>query len=73
MGAAIEELPDGLLIKGGGRLKGARCRSRDDHRMAMAAATAGLVAEGETVVVDAECMEVSFPDFPRVLNSLRVE
>lgn len=73
LGAAIEELPDGLLIKGGGPLKGGHCHSRGDHRMAMAAATAGLVAEGETVVADAECMEVSFPDFAGVLNSLRVE
>jgi len=73
LGAAVEELPDGLVISGGMPLKGACCRSRGDHRMAMAAATAGLVAEGGTVVNDADCMEVSFPDFARVLNSLRVE
>lgn len=73
MGAQITELPDGMLIKGTGKLKGARCNSRGDHRMAMALSVAGLAAEGETVIEDASCIEISFPLFLNVLNSITVE
>ncbi|KKM08815.1 3-phosphoshikimate 1-carboxyvinyltransferase [Clostridiales bacterium PH28_bin88] len=71
MGADVEELPDGLVIQGGRQLKGATCCSYDDHRMAMALAVAGLVARGETRISDAECIRVSFPDFPQVLTELQ--
>lgn len=71
MGADVEELPDGLVIQGGRHLKGATCYSYDDHRMAMALAVAGLVARGETRISDAECIQVSFPDFPQVLTELQ--
>lgn len=73
MGAIIKELPDGMIIKGITSFKGARCHSRGDHRMAMALSVAGLVAAGETVIEDASCVEISFPGFPNVLNSLMVE
>jgi len=48
MGASVSERPDGLVIEGPTRLRGARVRSGGDHRIAMALAVAGLVAEGET-------------------------
>lgn len=35
MGALVQELPDGLVIQGSARLKGARCESHGDHRIAM--------------------------------------
>ncbi len=69
--AAVEELPDGLVIRGGRPLRGAVCASHGDHRIAMAMAVAGLVARGKTVIKDAECVAVSFPGFFDVLNSLR--
>lgn len=69
--ADLEELPDGLIIRGGRPLQGAVCRSHGDHRIAMAMAVAGLVARGQTVVQDAGCVAVSFPGFAGVLNSLR--
>ncbi len=68
LGAAVEELPDGLRIRGGRPLRGAECDSGGDHRLAMALAVAGLVAEGETVVADAACAAVSFPGFWEVLS-----
>lgn len=69
MKAVIMEKPDGLWIRGG-RLQGARVRSWGDHRIAMALAIAGLAAEGETVVEDAGCLDVSFPDFAELLRGL---
>jgi 3-phosphoshikimate 1-carboxyvinyltransferase len=63
LGVGIEELPDGVRIAGGARLKGAVCDSHGDHRIAMALAVAGLVAEGETVINDVQCIETSFPGF----------
>ena len=72
-GAAVEELPDGFLVRGRQPLKGCACRSHGDHRIALAAAVAGLLAEGETTVLDAECMDVSFPGFASVLKEIRAE
>ncbi len=62
MGAAVEEFEDGFRI-GRSDLKGAVIDSFDDHRIAMAFAVAGLVAEGETEILGAECAGVSFPEF----------
>lgn len=54
---------DDLVIAGPARLRGARFNPEGDHRLAMAAAVAGLVAEGRTVVLDAECAAASYPGF----------
>jgi 3-phosphoshikimate 1-carboxyvinyltransferase len=63
MGAAIEERDDGWAIDGPVRLHGASVASEGDHRVAMALAVAGLLAEGETQVAGAECVAVSYPGF----------
>jgi len=70
MGAGVTEKPDGLIISGGRKLRGADIATRKDHRIAMAFAVAGLAAEGETRIHDAECANVSFPDFRDVLKSI---
>jgi 3-phosphoshikimate 1-carboxyvinyltransferase len=63
MGGRVTELPDGWEIRGGGGLDGARVRSGGDHRVAMALAVAGLLAQGETEIEEAECVTVSYPGF----------
>jgi len=63
LGADIGELPDGLIIRGGKPLKGGECHSYHDHRLAMAWGIAGLVAQGETVIHDAEVVTFSYPAF----------
>lgn len=65
MGATVEERPDGLKVEGrrAGKLRGAEIEPHGDHRMAMAFAVAGLGAEGETVIRDADCAGVSYPGF----------
>jgi 3-phosphoshikimate 1-carboxyvinyltransferase len=70
LGARISERPDGLVIEGPGRLHGTRVASGGDHRIAMALAVAGLVAHGETVIEDTECIATSFPQFADVFNAL---
>ncbi|HWP35043.1 MAG TPA: 3-phosphoshikimate 1-carboxyvinyltransferase [Thermodesulfobacteriota bacterium] len=71
LGAAVRATPDGMVIEGGRPLRGARVASRGDHRTAMAAAVAGLVAAGETTVEDVACIDTSFPGFATLLESLR--
>lgn len=70
MGATVEEFPDGLFVAGKQILKGTRINTYGDHRIAMAFAIAGLLAQGETVIQDAECAAVSFPDFFETLQRL---
>jgi 3-phosphoshikimate 1-carboxyvinyltransferase len=68
MGAQVTELNDGLEIHGPAPLHGARVPSFGDHRIAMAFAIAGLFADGETIVQDAECIRESYPGFETVLE-----
>jgi 3-phosphoshikimate 1-carboxyvinyltransferase len=63
MGADLEELPDGFVVRGPTQLRGATVSAHDDHRVAMMAAIAGGVADGETVVTGAEAAAVSFSGF----------
>lgn len=70
MGADVTEFPDGLEIRGGRPLRGARLASHGDHRIAMGFAVAGLFAEGETVIEDAACVETSYPGFVRQLEGI---
>jgi 3-phosphoshikimate 1-carboxyvinyltransferase len=72
MGAQVEERPDGLRVAGrlAGRLHGAEIDPQGDHRMAMAFAIAALGAEGDTVIKDAECAGVSYPEFFSTLERL---
>jgi len=63
LGARIQELPDGMVIRGVGSLRGAACGSHGDHRLAMALAVAGLLAAGETTIRGAEAVVVSYPGF----------
>lgn len=71
MGASVTEHEDELVIHGDeSEVTGATVQGHDDHRIIMALALAGLVAEGETVVEGAEHVDVSFPDFFEVLYDL---
>ncbi len=74
MGARVEERRDGLRVegRGAGKLHGAEIEPHGDHRIAMAFAVAGLAADGETRIRDAECAGVSYPEFFRELKRLAV-
>jgi len=68
MGAAVEELSDGLVITGPTKLRGAEIDSFGDHRIAMAFAIAGLLADSPTTICAAECADISFPGFFEALQ-----
>lgn len=70
MGAGVEPTEDGMIIQGSSKLNGARCQSHGDHRIGMSMAIAGLVADGETVIEQAEAINVSFPGFEQILRSI---
>ena len=68
MGGEVEEKEDGMIIRGGRKLKGARVPSYGDHRIAMAFAVAGLFASGETIIEDTACVKTSYPNFEATLR-----
>ena len=68
MGAKVEEFPDGLRVAGQQKLRGTEIDTQGDHRIAMAFAVAGLIAEGTTLIRDSACVDISFPDFFEALQ-----
>ncbi|WP_029551889.1 3-phosphoshikimate 1-carboxyvinyltransferase [Thermocrinis jamiesonii] len=70
MGAKVEEYEDGFSIEGGQYLKGAVIKTYGDHRIAMSFSIAGLVAEGETIIDDPDCVAISYPEFYEHLEQL---
>ena len=69
MGGRFEETSDSLTIYQS-KLKGTHIDGRHDHRIVMATAVAAMMAEGETIIDDAEYVKVSFPNFYKVFTSL---
>ncbi len=67
LGANIAPTDDGFIVNGPTPLRGTVVDSHGDHRLAMALAVAGLIAEGETVVENTECISDSFPGFEDVI------
>ncbi len=71
LGAEIEEYPDGMKIKGNTELKGGiEVDSYGDHRIGMTMAIAGLIAENGITVKNSESINISFPDFEKLINNL---
>lgn len=70
MGAQIDDTHDGLVIHGPTPLCGARIDCEGDHRIAMAFAIAGMIADGRTMIQGAECIATSYPDFEKDLWGL---
>ncbi len=71
LGAVVSEYEDELVIHGDeSELVGTRVDGANDHRIVMALAIAGLVADGVTTIVGAEHVDVSFPAFFDVLYDL---
>jgi 3-phosphoshikimate 1-carboxyvinyltransferase len=70
LGAEITETPDGFIIRGPQPLQAATVDGHDDHRVSMSLSVAGLVAQGQTTVLDARCAGDSFPGFADTLSKL---
>ena len=71
-GVQIKISGDKMQIQGGMNLNAASTHSHHDHRIAMACAVAGLKADGDTTIEDAEAINKSYPDFFRHLELLGV-
>ena len=63
LGGTVEELPDGLVIHGGGGLRGGEVDSCNDHRIAMSAAVAAGLCTESVTVSGAQCVKKSYPAF----------
>ncbi|NLZ80365.1 MAG: 3-phosphoshikimate 1-carboxyvinyltransferase [Clostridiales bacterium] len=70
MGANIRATEDGMIIEGGTSLKGTTINSMGDHRIAMSFAIAGLLADGETTILNSDCIKISYPNFNETLEEL---
>jgi 3-phosphoshikimate 1-carboxyvinyltransferase len=72
MGVEVEEKQDGMIIhgQGGKDLKGANLEGYKDHRILMNFVIAGMRADGETTITDAEFLEKSFANFEQQMIGL---
>lgn len=71
MGAKVTATDDGMIIEGGHTLHGAVVDSHLDHRIAMSFAVAALNADGETEILGADCVNISYPAFYRDLEKIQ--
>jgi len=69
LGADIEELPDGLVVRER-PLTGGVVDGRDDHRVVMALAIAASAASDDVLIEGAEAMRVTYPAFADDLAGL---
>ncbi len=60
---------DGFIIKGKKSLKGGKVNSYGDHRIAMSAAIGLSASENGGEIIDAECVNISFPNFYKMLEN----
>ena len=71
LGGEAEELPDGIVIHGSGRLRGGKADTFNDHRIAMSAAVASVLCAEPVMVLGAECVGKSYPAFWEDFDALK--
>jgi 3-phosphoshikimate 1-carboxyvinyltransferase len=69
LGADVEELPDGLIVKHS-KLKPTALNGRGDHRIVMALSLAGMAIDGQCTIDTAEAMNVTFPEYVKLMTSI---
>ena len=70
MGCDIIEKKDGFIVNPGNKLHGANIKTFDDHRIAMAFTIAGLMTEDKNILDNSNCIDISFPEFNKILSML---
>lgn len=73
MNIDIEELEDGMIIKGPNRFEPANLKSYGDHRIAMALTIASMCAIGKSEIDEIDSINISFPGFFDLLEKLKAE
>ena len=69
----VIETKDGMEIKGTDKLKGnVTISTHDDHRIAMTFAVLNLVSDGEIILDNKNCVEISYPEFFNDLKKVNV-
>lgn len=71
MGATIKPCDDGMVINGKTQLYGANIKTYNDHRVAMSFAIANLICKGSVILDNPSCVNISFPNFYEILDSLK--
>lgn len=69
-GVDVEELENGLKVKGGVVAGGGTVTTHHDHRIAMSALILGLVADAPVKIDDASMIATSFPSFFDLMRGL---
>ena len=72
LGIEIEELPDGVILKGKQKIKGGTVDSYKDHRIAMGFSILGLISEEDIKIKNAESVFISYPEFYEHLEKVVV-
>ena len=71
IGADIEETSDGFIINGKKSLKGGgEVDTYHDHRLAMSLYVAGLICDKPISINGFEWVDISFPEFDKLFNSI---
>ena len=70
MGIEIIEMKDGFIINPGKKLVNAEIKTFGDHRIAMAFSIAELLTSSKNVFDDLACIDISFPDFFKILKTI---
>ena len=69
LGIRVDESPDGAVVHGG-RFAGGEVQSFHDHRVAMALAMAGTIAEDVVIIRGVDNVNTSFPGFETCVAGL---
>ncbi|WNX87887.1 hypothetical protein RVY71_17000 [Emergencia timonensis] len=72
LGADIEELAAGLVIRGSGALSGGQADSYNDHRIAMMAGIASILCTETVTLKGADAVNKSYPGFWADLEALEL-
>lgn len=63
LGIKIDELDDGFIISGKQSISGGIVNTHGDHRIGMAMAIAGLIANDEIIIENSDAINISYPTF----------
>ena len=72
IGINVHSSKDSIEITGG-KIRGGKVDSYDDHRIAMSFVIAGLISERSLTIMDTQNISTSFPTFVTILRELGVE
>jgi 3-phosphoshikimate 1-carboxyvinyltransferase len=70
LGAEVEELPDGFVVRGSAPTLRGRVVTHGDHRMAMAFGILGALPGNDIEIDDPQCVAVSYPKFWNDLSAV---